>query len=198
MPRTLVRALCDALEAAHGVLRDRLTDLDGRIQAAAPDPRLAAPWAHFIRGLRAHLAEEELVLFPALRSLARGVPVADPAFRSLLAELGQELDEIATISDALRNAARDAGPLEADILALLDELETHARREQDELLPAALDLLAAAPAMPSAAADASAADASAPSSSPSSSPVASPPFAPRPQGSVLRRTAHKLRDLLRR
>lgn len=165
--------MCHQAVAFHQSARARLDALAPEVRENAQGVRLTAPWDHFERGVRGHFAEEEEVLFPALRAAAAGeAPVGD-AWRGLLREMERELDEVRTIADALRNAARDAGPLERDLLDLLDDLEEHARIEEEVLLPAARRVLGPAPAP---------------------APQAAP--APKPRVGILRRTARRLRDLV--
>lgn len=178
MSRELILDLCDGAEAWHEIALAELLRIDGLLSQSEAAPGLIAPWVHFVRGLRAHMNEEEEVLFPALRAIARGeVPEGDQHL-VLLEEMAQEIGEIQTIAEALRSATRDAGEVEAPILDLLDQLEAHARREEEELLPAAHELLRRRAATPPPA------------------PTPPPPAPPRPEGSMLRRTARRLRELL--
>lgn len=179
MFRDQVVSLCDGADAWNGRARVTLESLDRQIRGSTTDKRLLAPWDHFARGLRAHFAQEEQVLFPALRALAGGEPPEGERFVRMLEEMAQEIGEVCTIADALRNAARDAGDLEPDILAFLDELEEQARREGEQLLPAARQLLASWP------------EETAPTQVPHHAP------SPGPDGGVLRRTARRLRGLLK-
>lgn len=183
MPARDVLTLCDDAQAWHVTARATLERLDARVRSGTADPRLIAPWAHFTRGIRAHLAEEELVLFPALRELAHGRAPPTETWRQMLDEMERELAEMETLSTALRSAARDAGPLEAELLDLLDDLEVHARVEEQELLPAARRMLAAG----------TTGAAARPTAGPAASPATPPP---RKEGSVLRRTARRILDAL--
>ena len=186
MPRDRLRQHCDRALAWHARVKPSLVDMDRRVRDGSHGPGLVAPWSHFTRSLDAHFAEEETVLFPALRALAGGGVPESERWRTMLAAMERELDECRTIADALRNAARDAASLESDLLNLLDSLEEHARFEEEELVPAARALLGGpAPIGPTAP------DVSSPSPSPSLSPT-------RPEGGRLRQTARRLRGLLSR
>ncbi|MCK6505420.1 hemerythrin domain-containing protein [Myxococcota bacterium] len=184
MPARDVLTLCDDAQAWHVTARATLARLDDRVRSGTADPRLIAPWTHFTRGIRAHLAEEELVLFPALRELAQGKAPPTESWRGMLDDMERELSEMETLSAALRSAARDAGPLEAELLDLLDDLEVHARVEEQELLPAARRMLSAWEAGP-------------PSPRASQAPPEPPPPL-RKEGSVLRRTARRILELVAR
>jgi hypothetical protein len=171
---------CALAEAWHEDARQTLDFLDPLVRQNTQGVRLIAPWDHFVRGIRGHFAEEEEVLFPALRAVDGGEPPPDGPWQDMLAELERELDEVRTIADALRNAARDAGELERPLLDLLDALEAHAEEEALRLHPAALAALspeAAAPPTPSA-------------------PAPAPASRPDRVG-ILRRTARRLREMVR-
>lgn len=128
-------------EAYHGHLRSALDQLDAAFAARELTPRLSAPWRHFSEGMRDHMRVEEEVLFPAIRALAALRDPADDAWRTPLAEMQFELDELRTIFDALRSASPEAGDQESALLTLLDDLEEHARREEEQLQPAAAALV---------------------------------------------------------
>ena len=131
----------DRAEAYHGHLRAEIDRLDAAFSSRDLTPRLSAPWRHFADGLRDHMAVEEQVLFPAIRALAALQDPGEADWRTPLAEMQYELDELRTIFDALRSAAPEAGDLETDLLTLLDALEEHARREEEQLQPAAAELV---------------------------------------------------------
>ncbi len=171
--RSLDALLLDAKDA-HLQLLETLEVLDRKVCDSTHTARLVAPWNHFVTGIRAHFAEEEGQLFPALRAAAAGQVPEAGAWSQQLAEMERELDQVRTIADALREAARDAGDLEQPILDLLDQLEHHATVESDRLLPAARAVLAGeAPAH------------------------SSPPPAPEPSPiGVLRRTLRRIRRTL--
>lgn len=128
-------------EAYHHHLRQALDRLDAAFAARELTPRLSAPWRHFAEGMRDHMAVEEQILFPAVRALAALSEPGEGDWRTPLAEMQFELDELRTIFDALRSAAPEAGDLEGDLLTLLDDLEEHARREEEQLQPAAAALV---------------------------------------------------------
>ena len=135
-----LNAALEAAVAFHEELRVWCVRLDEPLCASSE--RLAAPWAHFVRGIREHLDVEERVLFPAIRALlTSGEPEGD-AFLGPLRAMQHEADELETISGALRNASIEAGEHEADLLALLDKLDRHARMESDVVFPAAAALYA--------------------------------------------------------
>lgn len=155
---TLVQSLDRAL-AFHGTLRATMSKLDAAFKGWEVSPRLAAPWKHFIEGMHEHLDVEEQILFPALKAIAEGGDPVSDAFEKPLDEMQFELDELATICDALRNASPEARELEGELLDMLDQLDVHAEREQNVIFPAGVKLVeawkagahkaAASPAAPS-------------------------------------------------
>jgi len=171
--------MCDFAESVHADLLAEVDRLEPQVRDPTHSARLLAPWDHFTRGLRLHFGEEERELFPALRQLdTDGAAPPEPGrWQELLAEMERELDEVRTIADALREAARDAGDLETPLLDLLDKLEAHAEGESTLLLPAARRKLDPTPA-------------AAPQ-------AARPPSPPPERPSRLRRVARRLRDMVR-
>lgn len=139
---TLVRDIDRAIHWHHD-LRATMTRLDAAFKAWEVSPRLAAPWRHFTEGMADHLHIEEDLLFPALKALAEGRDPGHSDFETPLNEMQYEIDEIETISDALRNASPEAGELERDLLEMLDQLDIHAEKEQNVIFPEAARLVAA-------------------------------------------------------
>lgn len=135
--------ILDRALAWHEHLRASIAKFSSAFDAREVSPRLAAPWAHFVEGMTDHMKVEEQVVFPAIRALALGQDPGSRDFEAPLHEMQFELDEIATIADALRSAAQEAMDLEDDLLELLDELDVHAQKEQDVLFPVASQLVVA-------------------------------------------------------
>ena len=133
----------DRALAYHDQLRATVARLDAAFASRDLTPRLSAPWRHFTEGIVDHMKIEEEILFPALRAIALGQDPGDADFDTPLHEMQNELDELNTILDALRSAAPEAADLELDLLTMLDELEEHARKEEQILQPAAVAMVAA-------------------------------------------------------
>ncbi len=184
---TFVHSLDRAI-AWHKDLRATITRLDAAFKHWEVSPRLAAPWRHFTEGIQDHLKIEEEVLFPALRALAEGRDPGDADFETPLNEMQFELDELATISDALRNASPEAGELEGDLLTMLDQLDVHGEKEQSVIFPEGARLHAAWKAR------------SSPAVAPAPTPRAAPkptPAAPEAEHGVLFRVFRRLARHLR-
>jgi predicted metal-dependent hydrolase len=177
---TDLSSLCARACAFHDTARLRISDLGVRVRAPGHDARLLAPWDHFEREVNAHFDDEERILFPALEAVDAGAPPPEGEWTALLHDLSRELDEVRTISDALREAARDAGDLEADLLDLLDDLEAHANAEANIILPAARHRLAGI--VPEVAVP----------------PSSSGPASASPRGGRLRRLMERVRGLVQR
>lgn len=184
----LVEGLDRAL-AWHDELRATVTRLERAFSEGAITPRLGAPWRHFVEGMEDHMRVEEEILFPAIRALAEGRDPGAGDFEGPLHEMQFEVDELATLCDALRAAAPEAGAHEAALLDMLDALDVHADREQNALFPAADRLFRAWKATE--------APAPTPVRAPAPTPPASAPAAsaPSPHG-VLFRVLRRLRERL--
>ncbi|MFZ5477478.1 MAG: radical SAM protein [Myxococcota bacterium] len=130
------------LDQHHTFLHAELPRLAHALEEA---PRqLRAPFAHLMRVEQAHMQKEEGSLYPAILRLCEDER-ADADLGAAVAQMIVDHDEVRTLEDAMRNAARDAGPLELDLLALLDDLVEHHRLEEEELFPAVLALVKALP-----------------------------------------------------
>lgn len=182
-PKATFLQSLDRAVAWHKDLRATIARLDAAFTQWQVSPRLAAPWRHFTEGIDDHLKIEEEILFPALRALAEGQDPGHAEFEGPLQEMQFELDELATISDALRNASPEAGELENDLLTMLDQLDVHADKEQNVIFPEGARLLAAwktavrapAPVPAPAAPVAAPTPAPAPASTPAPQPAPPPP-----------------------
>lgn len=131
------------LESHHRYLHAELPRLEALLKNG--NAQIRAPFTHLRRVMDAHMAMEEKVVFPAILSLAADGDTGGDDLAKGIEQIRAEHDEIATLEDSLRNAARDAGDLEDAILALLDDLVIHHQKEDESLFPAALALLAAPP-----------------------------------------------------
>ena len=131
---TLVTSLDRAL-AFHVRLRETMSTLDAGFLAANVSPRLSAPWRHFREGMAEHLQVEEEILFPALRAISEGRDPGRVDFETPLQEMQFEVDELATICDALRSASSEAGSLEPLLLDMLDQLDVPAARAAVSIFP---------------------------------------------------------------
>ena len=126
----------------HALLHRELPRLDAALSAA---PRsLRAPFGHLKSLLDDHLMKEERILFPAIFALCGGEGAHGCGLFGPIQQMQHEHEQIRLLETALREAARDAGPLEADLLALLDDLNVHAETEDTLLFPAAVALERAA------------------------------------------------------
>jgi iron-sulfur cluster repair protein YtfE (RIC family) len=130
-----MRSAIGAAVSWHMRARKRVDAIQVQIDAQDLSPRFMAPWNHFSQGVLAHFVEEETELFPALLALADGQEPTNVDHLDHLDDMQGELFEIRTIGDALAVATPEAGELEDTIRDLLDELETHAKMEEQHILP---------------------------------------------------------------
>lgn len=140
MTPTEIAALTQSiLDTHHARLHRELPRL--AVALAPESPRVRAPFAHLQRVMDDHMGKEEQILFPAIFQLCMGEGVDGCGVIGPIRQMQHEHDTIRTLESALREAARDAGPLQDDILELLDDLCEHARKEDEELFPAVLALV---------------------------------------------------------
>lgn len=191
---------CHGAMGAHVRIRTTVQSLHDDFAQRDLTKRLSAPWAHFIKGIEEHMKEEEEILFPALLALAEGKEPASDEFLEHLAEMEYERGQVQTIADALRNAAPEAGDREADLLELLDLLDLHAMREEEELYPRGMELVDAWKKRKAAAAPPAAPRVVTPAASAhqASAHQASAAHAPERKGGVLRQTARAILDWARK
>lgn len=134
------------LDTHHALLRRELPRLEAALRGGPPS--LRAPFTHLKDLLDSHLMKEEQILFPAIFAIARGEEPMGCGLGGPIDQMQHEHEQIRLLETALREAARDAGPLEQDLLTLLDDLSLHADTEDEQLFPAALALELAAAAIP--------------------------------------------------
>lgn len=143
MPSPELAALArHILDTHHAFLHRELPRLAEALSGSTR--QIIAPFHHLHATMDEHMMKEEAILYPAIIALAErgeadGCGIAGP-----IQQMSAEHDQIRTLEAALRSAARDAGPHEADLLAMLDDLSEHARIEDEELFPTALALAGAA------------------------------------------------------
>ncbi len=134
-----VREAVQQALAFHAWFRERVDVLDTSLAEASP--ALRAPWETFHRAIMHHIKEEEEGLLPSLLGLTASGTLTGESFAEQIAHLQCEIDQIGTMTAALRATAVCAGEHETALLDLLDALDAHARQEEETLLPAVLDML---------------------------------------------------------
>lgn len=131
----------DILDTHHALLHRELPRLNQVFSRGDLPAKLAEPWAKLHRLLSDHLAKEELILFPSVRALATTGSSDGCAPDGPIMQLHVEHRQIAALSDQIRAASSYAGPDRDALLRLLDDLHTHAAKEDEQLFPAALALM---------------------------------------------------------
>lgn len=131
----------DILDTHHALLKRELP----RLEAAFKDAPLGLrqPFERLCRTMESHLMKEEQILFPAIFELCERGEMVGCGLYGPIRQMEHEHQEIRAIEAELRGAARHAGALERDLVALLDDLAEHARKEDEELFPAALTAMEA-------------------------------------------------------
>ncbi len=137
-PNNLSALAQQILDTHHALLKRELPRLEAAFRQG--DPALRRPFERLCRTLEAHLQKEEQILFPAILALCARGELSGCGVLGPIRQMEHEHEEIRAIEAELRQAAALAGPLEADLVALLDDLAQHARTEDEALFPAALAL----------------------------------------------------------
>ena len=134
---TLRAQLDHLLEAHHEAHRADLFVL--RDSLDGDDKRITAPWDHLSAALSRHMEREESMLFPAVVAKLEGKDA--PELAGIVDEMLADHDEIRTLTDALRAAARDAGDAEDELLRFCDHIDQHLEVEEQDFFPATLERL---------------------------------------------------------
>ncbi|MFG3260460.1 nitroreductase/quinone reductase family protein [Streptomyces sp. NPDC048172] len=126
----------EALRVVHNAFRRELALIRDEIIAAGPSPALGAQLRinclTLCQGLHNHHTGESMGLFPALLD-------ADPALEPTVQRLNEEHEKLAALLEELQNLLRADGTDPARLLPEVDriteELETHLRYEEEQLIP---------------------------------------------------------------
>jgi iron-sulfur cluster repair protein YtfE (RIC family) len=138
---TLAALMDEILQRHHLRLHRELPALDFAFRERGVAGPFLAWWTELRTLLEMHLAKEEGILFPAIRALEEdGTMTLGFGLDGPIGQMCREHRRMDELTAVLRLHAREAGDLTDDLLDLLDDLEVHAAREDDELFPAAADL----------------------------------------------------------
>ena len=125
----------DLLENHHALLHRELPRLNEAFKGMKLSPAFLRPWTTLISVSGQHTQKEEAVFFPnvlALEEGDHGHPPMVGAFRQMEADHAL----MRGVAQQLRTRSGDVGPETAALLALLDDLEVHLEKEEEELYPA--------------------------------------------------------------
>lgn len=138
-----IRALTQhILDTHHAYLREHLPRIDrGLEEMGAPEPLLRV-YQELYNVMLSHMMKEEQILFPGIFSMLDGGHGPHCGFEGPINQMRYEHDRIRDLEAKLRELAPQAGPFEADLIALLDDLAVHAGKEDDQLFPAVLGAVA--------------------------------------------------------
>lgn len=137
MPDRLSPEIDDILATHHALLRREIPRLSAAWKEIGASKALTEPWAQLLAVLLPHMDKEEVILFPMIRALDEGEAPLGCGVDAPIKQMDYEHDCINTLEGCLRNASVLAGPYEGALLAMLDDLAVHARRESDDLFPRA-------------------------------------------------------------
>lgn len=124
------------LDSHHTFLHRELPRLG--VALGAESKQITAPYAHLHRVMLEHMKYEEETLFPKIIGILERGEKHD--LESLVHDLEHQHEQLEVLADAMRNASRDAGPLEDELLYLLDDLAEHHRLEDEIVFPGAMML----------------------------------------------------------
>lgn len=128
----------------HVFLHAELPRLDAALHASKAPERLMRPWGELKGLLDEHLVKEEQILFPAIEKLASGQAHTGCALDGPIAQMRADHRRLEALMATLTGLADDAGTERGALVHLIDDLRTHADREDNELFPAAMRLPGAA------------------------------------------------------
>jgi len=135
-PQHLAALTNEILDTHHARLHHELPRFE---RAFADGPTaLAQAFSRFARTMEHHLAKEEQILFPAILALCEHGDMVGCGLVGPIQQMRHEHDEIRAMELELRGLAASAGQSRDELVALLDDLAEHARREDEELFPAAI------------------------------------------------------------
>lgn len=138
MSKSFTTEVKEVMDTHHALLRREIPRLSQAWKAGKAPVSLTLPWAQLLAVLLPHLDKEEQILFPLICGLDSGEAPVGCGVEAPIRQMTYEHDLIGSYEAMLRLAAGDAGALEPDLLALLDDLAVHAHREEFDLYPRAV------------------------------------------------------------
>lgn len=146
MPGEVALLAQHILDTHHALLKRELPRLGDFLRGH--DPAVRIPFAKLRMLLDEHLFKEEQILFPMILALDAGPGGAGCGVDGPIAQMRSEHDLIRGLEHELRRVAHLADAERGALIALLDDLAEHARREDEELFPRAILLADAARGQP--------------------------------------------------
>ncbi len=142
-PTDVARLAQSILDTHHAYLHREMAPLTNALRGAPVDIR--QHWAELAQVLEDHLMKEEVILFPSIQALAGGDQSTAMHVMGPIPQMKVDHANIRRLEAQLRADVPRAGAAGAALTALLDDLAEHARKEDEELFPAALALLPGTP-----------------------------------------------------
>jgi iron-sulfur cluster repair protein YtfE (RIC family) len=185
--------MSDTIELIDEITRQHHEPLKAALpalyEALSGAPNLQRVFGELRMLLTDHLMKEEVILFPMITALARSGSTEGCGLMGPIRQMRHEHTRIRGLEEELRRRSAEAGPAEASLIALLDDLLVHARKEDENLFPAAF-VLAGLPEPDWDDEPVSTLPTSPPRLAPSPSPA---PSTSDPRPSLLRRIARRVR-----
>ena len=119
------------LDTHHAFLHTNLPKVREALRGAPP--AVGVPFFKLLAVLDEHLTKEEQILFP---HILEGGDLA--WLEAPITQMHAEHQVIEALMAELRSVADQAGAARDPLVALLDDLAVHARREDEELFPAVI------------------------------------------------------------
>ena len=119
------------LDTHHAFLNTNLPKVREALRGAPP--AVGVPFFKLLAVLDEHLTKEEQILFP---HILEGGDLA--WLEAPITQMHAEHQVIEALMAELRSVADQAGAARDPLVALLDDLAVHARREDEELFPAVI------------------------------------------------------------
>jgi hemerythrin-like domain-containing protein len=125
----------------HEPLRRWLPEVEASLVAAGARREVVSQWRRLAGVLEHHLMKEEVVVFPSLLLLERGLEPSHPGLGRLMGELDREHRDIDRLDATLRPMLAELGEAGRSAVGVLDDLRVHAGIEEAEIFPVVQRLL---------------------------------------------------------
>ena len=134
------RDLVDHIQGEfHQRARTTAPRIARRLREEGASEELMAAWRALFGALEGHMEKEEQLLFPSIVALAEGRLPTLPDLGGPISVRQDDHEDLDRLGARVRTLSEGSGA-RAEILWFLAELDEHARTEEEELFPAALEL----------------------------------------------------------
>lgn len=129
----------DILRTHHARLREEGKEIAAALARPGVNPALRSAWSRFTWIMDAHLQKEEDILFPNILALFKGQEGFGCGVEGPITVMKMEHQAIHRLMGELRALCAEGDGVSGKLLALLDDTEVHAAKEEDRLFPMALE-----------------------------------------------------------